>query len=1090
MHQLMRESSVQNNFLTPSQWLSQFLSSRNLDSVTGGPLFTLHVSENEYFNLKSFLKYRKPSTVTFKDRDWCACFCLFGAEWYRREYKSGWAWLGIFEQLGYELDANHRSTVVIKGLTFWKRPINKHSSDRNDYLGSVYSEGGLPFGLLASEGSRFQTLFKKLLIEFDKAKTFGQSPIPLIERQLLRMPDAFKEESTVTLLHDMVSNLYGLIDTYELDNKTNPPEYLDSMMPKWRISFPIPLDNKTGDIFLSGLLHSAAQQRKESKKREQRLKLSQWFIDSDELSFSASITVNSKLPVALKKKDLSAPIVEVLVYEGHSQIADLGIARAEVFDDNLILHMRKLNTVFRRFVNESPLKLVIMQAGRVRHIEEIPESSLPHDEMPILLKKSKDKHIVIGSGTTSKKSENLDLIISKNAKLTSENAELFVDVQRGNYRFLTFSGELSIDYSFDNHTDTYELSTKEDSFSKELLTISGEMFEFETDKGYPVFKGLPQISCDFPNTSILIGDNEVSKVNNLSNFYGRQVLRVKNGDKTLCRRKLAILPKDFDMELFAGQKSNQGSVSIHSEKAFIYKVGDNLKVQAVSIEGGKRINLIADGIPPPHFEMTIQANLISDPIDLKIPFPSRGAILFDGNGRELPFHFSVDGLLGARINLFKQPGKVSSSFEIELKAPTSASGNASYVFHYQVNKFIEEVNLFDLREKIKELLATAQSSELDEVVRMIISGPGMQTKQYTIGWFALFGIKDENLLTFEAKANIDFSGLKAELINLGNPEQKPTQLAQRISAGACIGKFELPLVSESPQLAVPEESSRVQFRPVFIPPTTSNLDHKSVKSLGKAAETFHPIYNKFAFDKVLDAMTSDIEHSGWRYFDCFLDKYSHLPMLTFEAFKALARHPKCLAVLPFATKLNVASVLQVLQTEFNIVWELIPLEMWRGGLDLYQKNLEKIGLPEMLITKYVNEKTANISNFISLPDIFLLQPNKKAMYHALINIWREELLRENADISVRWPQQYNQQLYSWVTAKFPELAIFNVPNDFQRAVMYFPLAAAVVASTDTTWEEVFSSNDVNYFLLRQLMEFDRNWFNSVYQCSLCFFISE
>lgn len=34
----MRESSVQNNFLTPSQWLSQFLSSRNLDSVTENKL--------------------------------------------------------------------------------------------------------------------------------------------------------------------------------------------------------------------------------------------------------------------------------------------------------------------------------------------------------------------------------------------------------------------------------------------------------------------------------------------------------------------------------------------------------------------------------------------------------------------------------------------------------------------------------------------------------------------------------------------------------------------------------------------------------------------------------------------------------------------------------------------------------------------------------------------------------------------------------------------------------------------------------------------------------------------------------------------
>ena len=34
----MRESPVQNDFLTPSQWISQFLSSRNLDSVTENKL--------------------------------------------------------------------------------------------------------------------------------------------------------------------------------------------------------------------------------------------------------------------------------------------------------------------------------------------------------------------------------------------------------------------------------------------------------------------------------------------------------------------------------------------------------------------------------------------------------------------------------------------------------------------------------------------------------------------------------------------------------------------------------------------------------------------------------------------------------------------------------------------------------------------------------------------------------------------------------------------------------------------------------------------------------------------------------------------
>ncbi|MDT9120871.1 hypothetical protein RSW84_25890, partial [Escherichia coli] len=76
---------------------------------------------------------------------------------------------------------------------------------------------------------------------------------------------------------------------------------------------------------------------------------------------------------------------------------------------------------------------------------------------------------------------------------------------------------------------------------------------------------------------------------------------------------------------------------------------------------------------------------------------------------------------------------------------------------------------------------------------------------------------------------------------------------------------------------------------------------------------------------VLDAMAEDLEHSGWRYLDKLLENHSHLPIATFEVWKALSKHSACLALLPFATKLNVEKILEVLQTEFSVTWELTPL---------------------------------------------------------------------------------------------------------------------------------------------------------------------
>lgn len=1072
-----------------SAFISDFLIKRNNPEPSGSPLFSYQTTEIEYNLIKVKLSYRNQNSSSLNYRYWCACFCLFSAEWYRREYQSGWSWTGIFKQLGFELDATQRSKVIEKGLTFWKRPINKHSASRNDYLGSVFAEGGLPFALLAAEGSRFQNLFKRLLNEFDRAKSFGQSPLPFIEQQLTKLPDAFQTQSTVTLLHDMVSNLYGLIDTYELDKQSNPVKHLDNLLPKWRNSFPIPLDTKVGDEFLSILLSSATQQRKVSKLKRERLRLTQWVKDSESLVFNSEITVSNKLSVDLNKQDLTAPIVEVLIYEGSKQVADLGMARAELANEQIILHMRKTKVMFTRDVYEAPLKLVVMQAGRIRLSEEIPGSWLPCDEMPLLLNQQ-ERLSVIGVGSHSKKTDCLTALVAGSAEIFDDNAQIIDDFSVDTYRLITFSGELSVNYFSDLKTDSYELSTKLDSFHKEVVYISGDIFEFETVTGYPVYKGVPKVSCDYPHTQILIGENDIAQLGSSSNFFGRQVLRIKDGKKTLYRRKLAVLPKEFELGLHAGNKSNLGCLAIQTDKPFVYSISKEITNKAVVINGGKRIELEAIGAPPPYFEMQIQANLLADPISIKLPFPSKGALLFDGVGRELPYLISVDNLLGARINLFKETHKPSSLFEIELKAPTSARGNTSYFFQYKVDKFVEEVNLFDLREKIKSLLATAQSSELDAVVRMVISGDGVQTKQYTIGRYALYGSKKDNLLSFEADKQVDFSGLKVELLNLANPEQNRETLTQRRSGEVHIGKFELPLVVNTPHLAIPSANSIYQFRPVFIPPSHSIDVPHQVKSLGKAAELYHPVHNKSVFDAVLNQMTNDIEHSGWKYLDCILDKYAHLPALTFEAFKALVKNPKCLMLLPFATKLNTEKVMQTMQTEFNIVWELLPIGQWKSALNKYENYLGELGIPQILVNKHTSEKVSSICSFLGLPEFFALKSSSQNMYSVLIDIRREELLRDNSDVDIRWPQQYQLSLEKWINHNYPHLTQFKVPNKFQAAVIYFPIAAAVVAATDTSWKEVLSTDSVNYFLLRQLMEFDRNWFDSIYQCALCFFIQE
>lgn len=729
----MRHVETELGYGNVSGFIMSLLNQCELTEPNGAPLFTYQLSVDSYANLKSQLQARVPSSASFKNVYWCAAFCLFGAEWYRREYQSGWSWSGIFSVLGFELEPIQRADVVIKGLTYWKRPINRYESNRNDYLGSLFSEGGLPFTLLASEGGRFQTMFKRLLTEFDRAKSFGIPPIPLIEKQLKGMPDAFQAESTITLLHDMVSNLYALIDTYNLEEKNAPSEYLDSVIKNWRVSFPIPLDTETGDKLLTGLLNSAAAQRKEKKRQRKRLSLSQWLSNTSELSFSANVEVSKQLALPITRNDLTAPVVEVLIFEGSSKIADLGMARAELSNQGMMLHMRKTEVSFKRDHHEAALSVVIMVAGKVAYLEEIPGSTLPLRDMPIVLKQENEKLIVIGCGSVSEKADMLTVLIPNDVEAEPSEARLVASEQLNEFQKQTFTGELTINYPGDDIADTYHVSNKSDAYHRESIEIKGEEIEFPSQGGYPVYKGMPTILCHHPHARVYIGDCEVGKAQRLGEIFGRQVLRVKAEGKTLYRRKIAILPRDLEISLRPGTKPNMGSIAIASEKAFIYNVDTGIETKSRSEQGVKYIELISDSVPPVYVNLQIQANLLADPISLAIPFPCRGALVFDASGNELPRHCAINDLLGARILLFRAPHMTRTGFDIELKAPTSARDNPSYVFHYEVQKSVEEVSLFELRERIKELLATAQNHELDEVVRVIISGQGFGFKQYTVG---------------------------------------------------------------------------------------------------------------------------------------------------------------------------------------------------------------------------------------------------------------------------------------------------------------------------------------------------------------------
>lgn len=167
--------------------------------------------------------------------------------------------------------------VVPKGLEgFWERPIRFYESERRNFLGSLFSEGGLPFKLLKETDSRFQSVFSRILNQYEQASSLGYSTSMLVQMMVEKssLPQGFREDTSIEFIARMAEQLISLVQLYELSTHAEPVKELERVHPKWRDSFPIPLDDDTGTSFLNGLLRTASV---ENKPRQRKSKIIECF---------------------------------------------------------------------------------------------------------------------------------------------------------------------------------------------------------------------------------------------------------------------------------------------------------------------------------------------------------------------------------------------------------------------------------------------------------------------------------------------------------------------------------------------------------------------------------------------------------------------------------------------------------------------------------------------------------------------------------------------------------------------------------------------------------------------------------------------
>ncbi|ECU7755102.1 hypothetical protein BCS39_15580, partial [Salmonella enterica subsp. enterica serovar Worthington] len=592
------------SILKCTPWLAKFLTRRGLKQPDHRPLYEYHATSEEYDELKWLLRSIGVPDGYKSDKGYAACFTLFCSEWYRRDYEReyGWAWEPIYKTIGISASSSEMGKIIPKGLDgYWGRPVRFYDTERRNFLGSLFSEGGLPFRLLKESNSRFQSMFSLILNQYDQAKYSNISTFALVHAAVEKssLPVVFKEDTSVELISRMAEQLVSLVQIYDLSNHTEPVKELERVHPKWRDSFPVPLDDDTGTSFLNGLLRTAST---ESKPRLQKNKTTLcqflWSENHPE-AVQALISLPEELSFSIDIEP-STTRFELAIYEDGNEIASLGPAYATLSNSQAKIKVRKREIKFYRRNPTVSLFIVARAGGMFVGSNLLEGSEVAVGDVPLVFVSDKNEWLLQGQASCSVRGSHVLIVLPKDGCLASEHEDCDSGFSALGCRALTIKGRQDIIIEGD---ETYRIKTGRDQIIHAGFSFQGKRLNWTS---YPdeLFLGVPGITQHSENLSThhykrffngtFIDNCDVQEK------MGAQFISVRNeNNETLLRKKIGILPNDFSLEIKNGQQANEGSVIITTQHPCLYSLKEKtLEVGRKRLPGSTEIMMKAEGIPP------------------------------------------------------------------------------------------------------------------------------------------------------------------------------------------------------------------------------------------------------------------------------------------------------------------------------------------------------------------------------------------------------------------------------------------------------------------------------------------------------------
>ena len=235
-----------------ADFLNQFLTSKELSSPDGRPLYAYKISDGQYNALKSLLINHWDNS-----NECYACFVLFSVEFLRAEFDEGHLnWESIFSTLnkGDYNNHNKRSTIVKNGLDYWGRSIYT-TGYATEYIESLRFESGLPATCLTQQNQvarlitkSFQFLESFMVNEVNLINMIQASPL------IQYLPGVLQQDTFFELVAKICIRFRELKERFNLSNEDHPIDRLNTRHPKWKDDIPLKISGQRMEQFFDNLI--------------------------------------------------------------------------------------------------------------------------------------------------------------------------------------------------------------------------------------------------------------------------------------------------------------------------------------------------------------------------------------------------------------------------------------------------------------------------------------------------------------------------------------------------------------------------------------------------------------------------------------------------------------------------------------------------------------------------------------------------------------------------------------------------------------------------------------------------------------------